>query len=119
MQHLEMVISHFHLFPGSFLEIFRVIQDGFKAKNRRIFRRFLIDNEFSVIICKTIKDYDNRSDKIKYVPKDWTTSPLDLIGSSDNLDSVSLRGDLLRIQIHFDKVVFIPRNLPFVSKKSR
>merc|ERR1712131_108353 len=44
-------------------------------------------------------DYDNRSDKIKYVPKDWTTSPLDLIGSSDNLDSVSLRGDLLRIDV--------------------
>ena len=50
-----------------------------------------------------MKDYDNRSDKIKYVPKDWTTSPLDLMGSSDNLDSLSLREDLLRIQIHFIK----------------
>ena len=38
------------------------------------------------------------------MPKDWTTSPLDLIGSSDNLDSVSLRGDLLRIQIHLTSI---------------
>jgi len=49
-------------------------------------------------------DCDNRSDKIKYVPKDWTTSPFDLIGSTDNIDSVSLRGDLLRIEIHCDSL---------------
>ena len=55
---------------------------------------------YDYINLKTIKDYDNRSDKIKYVPKDWTTSPFDLIGSTDNLDSVSMRGDLLRPEIH-------------------
>ena len=52
------------------------------------------------VIPKTIIDYDNRADKIKYVPKDWTTSPRDLMGSADNLDSVSMR-DLLRIMIHY------------------
>ena len=54
---------------------------------------------YDYINLKTIKDYDNRLDKIKYVPKDWTTSPFDLIGSTDNLDSVSMRGDLLRPEI--------------------
>ena len=53
---------------------------------------------------KPKKDYDNyhdnRSDKIKYVPKDWATSPFDLLGSAENLDSVSLRGDLLRTAIN-------------------
>ena len=65
---------------------------------------------------KPIKDYDNyhdnRSDKIKYVPKDWATSPFDLLGSAENLDSVSLRGDLLRTEIHSGSPLD-PRNRPF------